>query len=151
MSVILRSAQPEEAVTLTALVLRSKAHWGYGPEMMATFIDALTLRPAQLAEGPAWVADIDGRPAGFASIGVEGSEARLEMLFVDPWAIGRGVGRLLWNHALAEARSRGAARLVVDADPSAASFYERMGARRTGLVPSGSIRGRMLPALTIEL
>jgi hypothetical protein len=41
----------------------------------------------------------------------------------------------------------GADRMVIEADPDAAPFYRRIGAKDCGLVPSGSIPGRMLPKL----
>lgn len=56
-------------------------------------------------------------------------------------------------------RSKGRAELTwtpgdrgeLDADPCAAPLYERYGARRVAEVPSGSIPGRLLPRLVIEL
>jgi hypothetical protein len=45
----------------------------------------------------------------------------------------------------------GARRVFIEADPDAAPFYRRMGARDAGLAPSGSIAGRMLPRLVFEL
>ncbi len=41
--------------------------------------------------------------------------------------------------------------MTIEADPDAAPFYRRLGARDTGLVPSGSIAGRWLPKLIVEL
>jgi hypothetical protein len=41
--------------------------------------------------------------------------------------------------------------MVIEADPGAAAFYERMGARHAGLAPSQSIAGRLLPRLLVEL
>ncbi len=52
---------------------------------------------------------------------------------------------------IAEARALGLSAIDIDADPGAVGFYERMGGRRVGEAPSGSIPGRMLPALVIVL
>lgn len=60
-------------------------------------------------------------------------------------------GRLLLQWAVETARQYGAGRIEIDADPDAAGFYERMGARQTGTVPSASIPGRMLPRLILTL
>jgi hypothetical protein len=49
------------------------------------------------------------------------------------------------------ARVRGGRVMGVDADPFAAPFYKRMGMREIGVSPSGSIPGRFLPRLSIEL
>jgi hypothetical protein len=45
----------------------------------------------------------------------------------------------------------GAHRMAIEADPDAAPFYRRMGAKDSGFAPSGSIPGRMLPKLIKEL
>ena len=42
-------------------------------------------------------------------------------------------------------------RLLIEADPDAAAFYRRMGARDCGLASSGSIHGRTPPRLVKEL
>ena len=47
--------------------------------------------------------------------------------------------------AVAAARKLGAHEMIIEADPGAAPFYERMGSRRAGEVPSGSVAGRVLP------
>ena len=62
-----------------------------------------------------------------------------------------GVGRLLFEWAAARARGLGAVRMIIEADPGAAPFYERMGARYAGFTPSKSIPGRMLPRMQMEL
>jgi hypothetical protein len=41
--------------------------------------------------------------------------------------------------------------LDIEADPFAAGFYERMGARRIGTVASGVIPGRWLPLYRLDL
>lgn len=41
--------------------------------------------------------------------------------------------------------------LTVDADPDAAPFYRRMGARDDGQAASGSIPGRLLPRLVFDV
>ncbi len=71
--------------------------------------------------------------------------AELADLFVDPMVIGRGVGATLLADAVDRARALGVSRLVITADPHAAGFYMRMGARRVGSVASSSLVGRMLP------
>jgi GNAT superfamily N-acetyltransferase len=73
---------------------------------------------------------------GFHAVERHGDHWTLEHLWVDPSCQGRGVGRLLYGHALACVREHGPAWLVIEADPYAAGFYARMGARETGSVPA---------------
>ncbi|MFE0461663.1 GNAT family N-acetyltransferase [Kitasatospora sp. NPDC058965] len=143
----IRPARPEEAGPLSELALRSKGHWGYDEAFLAACRAELTLRPALLAAGRALVAERGGAVLGFALFG--GHE--LDMLYVEPAAIGQGVGSALFRAVLELARAAGTAEFTVDADPNAADFYRAMGARRTGEVPSGSIPGRVLPQFTVTV
>ncbi|MFJ8883931.1 GNAT family N-acetyltransferase [Streptomyces sp. NPDC102402] len=147
----LRPGRPEEAAVLTGLALRSKAHWGYDQAFMASCRDELTVRPGDTAGGRAVVAEEDGRVLGFTTLSGEPPAGALAMMFVEPDSIGRGVGRLLFEHTMAQARRLGFVRLTIDADPHAEPFYTAMGAVRIGATPSGSIPGRELPLLELVL
>jgi GNAT superfamily N-acetyltransferase len=57
---------------------------------------------------------------GVAQIKVIGSEADFLKLFVEPTGLRSGIGRTLFAWATDLATSRGADRLVIDADPDAA-------------------------------
>src|SRR3954447_1071030 len=89
----IRSARSGEASAITALVLRSKAHWGYDEAFMAAAAAELTVTEEDLSRADVLVAEReDGTLAGVAA--VDGTV--LELLFVDPDAMGRGLGgRLL--------------------------------------------------------
>lgn len=131
--------------------MRSKAVWGYD----AAFLDAcrqeLALTAGQLDSTILRVAERNGRPIGLGQVAIEGEVAELVRLFVEPDEIGRGCGRILFQWAVRAAREAGARRMTIDSDPGAVPFYERMGARHTGTVPSGSIPGRLLPRLEVAL
>ncbi len=147
----LRPVRPDELAELTELCLRSKAVWGYDAAFMAACRAELTLRPRDL-DTPMQVAETDnGEVVGLAQIKVDGREAELARLFVEPDLLRTGAGRTLFAWAVAEAHRLGAVRMTIDADPDAAAFYQRMGARLDGEVPSGSIPGRMLPRLVVTL
>lgn len=144
---LLRLARTDEADVLTALCLRSKAHWGYDAAFMRACAVELTVRP-----GP-WlrVAEVDGRAAGVVEISVAGDVAELEKLFVDPPWIGRGVGGALFGWAVTAAHDAGARMMRIEADPDAVPFYLSRGAEVVGDAPSGSIPGRRLPVLQLAL
>jgi GNAT superfamily N-acetyltransferase len=147
----LRTPRPDEAALLTELCLRSKAVWGYDTEFMRTCRDELTLTPERMRSSRLQVAEIDGCLVGVAEITVKGAVADLDKLFVEPTRLRCGAGRTLFAWARRTAREAGAATLVIDADPGAGGFYLRMGAIEKGVVPSGSIPGRMIPRLTLTL
>ncbi|MDX3327658.1 GNAT family N-acetyltransferase [Streptomyces sp. ME02-6979-3A] len=146
-----REGRPEEAAALTALALRSKAHWGYDAAFMAVCRDELTVRPDEVTARRTAVAERDGRLLGFTMLDGSPPEGALGMMFVEPDAMGRGVGRLLFTRTAARARRLGFVRLTIDADPNAESFYTAMGAVRIGATPSGSVPGRELPLLELPL
>ncbi len=150
----IRPARIEEAEALSDLCVRSKAVWGYDERFMAKARDALQVSVEEIATGDVWVATTaDGSIAGVVALapGEQLGTLDLDKLFVEPRHIQRGFGRALLDHASQEARRRGATRLTILADPYAASFYERSGARRVGEAPSDAIPGRLLPLYEITL
>jgi len=145
----LRPAVPTEAESLSGLALRSKGHWGYDEQFLAACRAELTLRPEQCDGVHTVVAERDGRLLGFHRLAGEPPVAELADLFVDPDAIGQGIGAALLADAVGRARALGISRLLIDADPHAEAFYARLGARRIGSIASGSIPGRELPRLEL--
>lgn len=71
---------------------------------------------------------------GFALSRMVADEVELLLLAVIPAARGGGIGRLLIERALAQARTRGAARLLLEvrAGNPAAALYETLGFARIG-------------------
>ena len=56
----------------------------------------------------------------------------------------------MFEHAILTLRADGGTTLRIASDPFAEGFYEKMGARRVGDVPS-TPEGRRLPLLVFEL
>ncbi|WP_458247316.1 GNAT family N-acetyltransferase [Streptomyces sp. MAI_2237] len=144
MTISIRPAREEEAALLTDLALRSKAHWGYDPEFLASCREELTLRSTELAARRTAVAAHHGRIVGFTTFEGEPPRGVLGMMFVDPDVIGQGIGRMLFNQVAQTAKVLGFTEFTIDADPNAEPFYEAMGGVAVGRVPSGSIPGRTL-------
>ncbi|MER5728177.1 GNAT family N-acetyltransferase [Streptomyces sp. NPDC002138] len=141
----IRAARPGEAAALGALVLRSKAYWGYDEEFLAACAPQMRIRAGEIGARRVVVAEAEG--PGRAVLGVASLEGRspvaaLGLLFVEPEAIGRGVGRLLYRDAVRRARELGCHTLLIDADPHAAGFYRAMGAlpRPDADPPPGLVR-----------
>jgi GNAT superfamily N-acetyltransferase len=98
-----------------------------------------------------WVAVQTDTVLGFSLLRGEPPRGELAALFVDPAAIGTGCGHMPLEHSHRAAREMGFTRLELDADPGAESFYLHFSARRIGSSPSGSIPGRELPHLMLDL
>ncbi|MGE0576080.1 MAG: GNAT family N-acetyltransferase [Reyranella sp.] len=148
----IRPAQRGEAARLSALCIRSKAHWGYDAAFMALSAPSLAVDEGDIVDGRVLVA-VDGAnvPVGVACVIMEAAVADLDLMFVDPPEIGRGAGRALFAAAADLARRLGARRMTILADPNAAPFYERMGARYLRQAPSDAIPGRTLPFYEYDL
>jgi len=153
----IRRARPDEAEALTELALRSKAHWDYDAAFLARCRSVMRILPGMIRDNAHYVAEADPARAGApALLGVYGFEPEpdgvgLDLFFVEPAFIGRGVGRALWRHAVERARRMGAAALVVQSDPNAAGFYRRMGCRPAGGRASAIEPGRILPLFRFAL
>ena len=128
----IRPAHPDETPRLTAIAHAAKRHWGYPEQWIAAWKADLTITPATLDAFEVFVAENGGPLAGFYVLGATRPTATLEHFWVDPEAMGRGIGRALFEHAAAQAAGRGAHRLEIESDPHAEGFYQKMGARRIG-------------------
>ena len=149
--IVIRPARAEEAALLTDLALRSKAVWGYDSAFLARCQAAMTVKVEAILTRPHYVAEIEGAVVGFYGFEPEADGIGLDYLFVAPEAIGGGVGRALWAHAVAVAAALGHENLIVVSDPNAEGFYRRMGARPIGARPSDLEPGRLLPLLRYPL
>jgi len=141
-----------DSIALSDLALRSKAHWGYDAVFLEACRAELAITPTRIANEEIWKAvDDSGRLLGFYALDIENGDGEIMDVFVEPSAIGDGVGRALFDHMFERAKTLGCRTLFVDADPNAEGYYKRMGFVPCGRSPSGSIPGRVLPRLRLPL
>ncbi|MDH5538543.1 MAG: GNAT family N-acetyltransferase, partial [Rhizobacter sp.] len=125
-------AHEGEAEALCAIALESKAFWSYSKAQLEAWRGELTVTQGSISTGLAWVADVDGRVAGFFVLAPSPRLWTLEHFWVLPDFMRRGVGRSLLSRAAELAVRGGAEGIAIDADPNAAPFYRACGAMRTG-------------------
>jgi len=121
-ALVIRLAREDEREELEELQRRASLALPDYREQLEAHPDAIHLPPAQIANGQVFVAELDGRIAGFAA--VVGGE--LDGLFVEPDLWRHGIGRALTDQATHEARNRGFSLRVI-ANPAARGFYESCG------------------------
>jgi GNAT superfamily N-acetyltransferase len=147
-----RPAVAADAGALADLHIRAW-QWAYRGQMPDAFLDALAAdrerraawrrdRLARAADDErTWVVEIDGAIVGFADTGpsrdadATPGTAELLAIYLDQAVIGRGVGRRLLAHAVADLRQRGyrAATLwVLAGNERARRFYAAAGWRPDG-------------------
>jgi hypothetical protein len=152
MPTVIRRALPSEAAVLTALAMRSKAHWGYDAAFMERAAGEMMIAAELLgAAAAAFVAQREAavEVLGFYVLCLENGVPTLRDLWIEPVAIGTGVGRRLWMHMLGEARRLRFPAVRIVSEPNAQGFYAKMGARTVGEVESPVVKGRMLPVMEV--
>ena len=150
----IRTVNSSEAVLISELAIKSKSYWGYDDQFMNSCVDELSHTAEEILDDNFryYLAEKDEEVLGFYKLKNLGGETiLLEALFVDPKAIGKGVGRALLEHAKRTAKKCGGFALEAQSDPYAEPFYVAMGATVTGRKESGSIAGRFLPMINIQL
>jgi GNAT superfamily N-acetyltransferase len=140
----LRQARPDDHERIRAVAEVSKGYWGHDHERVKTWAASLELG------GEIWVAELgDDIVAWMALLPPDDGSCELDHLWVEPHAIGSGLGTALFRHATARARELGARQLRWEAEPNAVGFYERMGGETVGTATSSW--GRTLPVMRVEL
>lgn len=158
---VVRPARDADAAAI------ARVHWQswqetYAGLMPRALLDATTL-DLRLAQWPDWlaehrpngmplVAEVDGTVSGIALLApardpLLGTPLELGLCYVLAAVHRRGVGRALIDGCAGwlAARDGGAVGLwVVDGNDQAEAFYTAMGARRTGVVRSETVRGHQL-------
>jgi len=150
----IRLVEPKEHALLSAIAIRSKAHWGYSSEFMQSVRAELCVSEDDINRDHIayWLAEASEGIAGFSAVAaVSTEECRLDSLFIEPHFIGNGVGKRLVEHAKSYAQAFGAQRLTCQSDPYAAPFYVAVGAVQVGESESDSIVGRYLPEMCFYL
>lgn len=149
-AITFRRARPDEAPQLTELACVSKRYWGYSDALIELWRCDLEFSPESIRAWTVFTAEQAGCLVGVFAVSKSWDTDELEALWVHPSCVGRGLGRVLFHKAVAEARAQGATSLVIKSDPNAEPFYIRMGASPAGSVASTPV-GRRLPRLTFDL
>jgi GNAT superfamily N-acetyltransferase len=125
-------ARPEDAETLTEIAHAAKRYWGYPEKWIAAWRHVLSMQPEFVAANISYCAVEEDRIVGFYILTQEEDGIHLDHLWILPVAMGRGIGRALFEHAVLETRKLGFDSINIEADPNAEGFYKRMGAIRVG-------------------
>jgi GNAT superfamily N-acetyltransferase len=148
--VLVRPAIADEGERLRDIAVAAKAFWRYDTERVWAWASSGDFSSAGLARKQVFVA-VSGRTAvGWAATFRQGEVLWLDDLWVEPGSMGQGIGRQLFEHAVASGKQQGAARVEWEAEPNAIGFYEKMGGRyvRDGDL---SVWGRVNPVMGLDL
>lgn len=90
--------------------------YGYGPhfEALVAEIGAEFLKNFQPKHERCWIADIDGVPAGSVClVRADAKTAKLRLMFLEPWARGKGIAQKLVAECIAFARKCGYQKIML--------------------------------------
>jgi len=146
--VLIRAASPNEVETLRTIAAASKGFWGYQPDRVRTWAQAL--EPFS-ASAEVYVASVDSSIVGWIALTEpSGGVCVLDGLWVLPeWIRKQGIGSVLFNKARERARMLGGHVLELEAEPNSRGFYEKMGA--VHVRDQIANWGRPLPVMSLRL
>ena len=125
-------ALPGDSQTLKEIAILSKGYWGYSQELMAKWAQGPIITPQSIAVAVVYKGVLESSIVGWYRLWDGSKIALLDDLWILPDFIRQGIGRSLFEHAAAQARSAGSFSIELDSDPHAQAFYERMGCYKVG-------------------
>jgi len=144
---VIRGAHINECEKLNSIAVNSEAFWGYDSAFMESFKTLYNITEEFIRDCAIYVVEENENIIGFYSILTNSKEASLEYFYIDPQYIGKGYGRLLWNHMIAICSKGDINHIVLVTSPQAKDFYIKMGAVQTEEVESIVMKGRKIPKL----
>jgi ribosomal protein S18 acetylase RimI-like enzyme len=161
----IREAEPKDAEAIAGVHVRS---WqaAYRGQLSDEYLDGLSVEERleqhrrsleqPRAEWRTWVADDEGRVTGFAVTGpsedadAEPSTGEVYAIYLEPDRVGTGLGRSLFEHAIADLRERGFSVVtlwVLEANGRARRFYEAAGWHADGTQTNERVDCEMRPTV----
>lgn len=133
MALTIRKALREEAVIVSTIAIKAKAHWGYRQEQLEVWgREFLTISSDYISAHYVWVACIDAVVVGFSGVSIHDAEVGLDHLWILPAYISQGIGRQLFLYTAARIQEMGYPQMVFTSDPHADGFYRKLGAEQIG-------------------
>lgn len=148
----IRLANSDEASVLTNIAISAKQSNGYSDSFMDACREELTISAKDMACGEYWVAEADAIRGFVCLKDLSGQQhGEIHSFFIAPAWQRKGIGRLLWQKILERSKAKSVHTLFLDSDPAAVPFYKLLGFSVIGEVPSGSIAGRTIPRMSLEI
>ena len=124
-----RRANANDREALDAMTLAGIRHWGHDRNHTEAYGAFATMLEGE--DDPdqhlVFVLDEGAGPLAFYELRDRGDHVELLRMFMRTDLIGHGYGRILWEHAVAQAALMHD-RMMIVSDPGATGFYEAMGA-----------------------
>ena len=149
-SVGIRRARPPEGERLREIAVAAKSHWGYDLDRVQQWAAMCDFSADGMREKEVYVAEAEGRAIAWAALIPRGELMWLDDLWVEPEWIGKGIGSLLFRHAVERAIRLGGKQLEWEAEPNAVGFYANLGGRYLR-DSEPSLWGRVIAVMGVDL
>ncbi|KAF2337931.1 GNAT family N-acetyltransferase [Flavobacterium ginsenosidimutans] len=147
----IQNAKTEDHIRLTEITKKSKAYWGYSDEQMEKWNNNLTITRDYIEENPVFNLIDENQIIGYYSyLRLENNQVKLDNLFILPEYIGKGFGSFLMNDFLERMRNEKCQKIILDSEPNAEQFYQKIGFTKIGEFET-SIKNRFMPIMEMKL
>lgn len=144
-------ATTEDHILLTEITKRSKAYWGYSEEQIEKWSNNLTVTADYIEKNNVCNLVIENKIIGYYSyLKLEENQVKLDNLFILPEYIGKGFGSYLMNDFLERMRNEKCQKIILDSEPNAEQFYQKIGFTKIGEFET-SIKNRFMPIMEMKL
>ncbi|MEM7484187.1 MAG: GNAT family N-acetyltransferase [Bacteroidota bacterium] len=124
----IRKASISDTKVLTKLALNSKNHWGYGGAKIEEWRNELTITEAYIERNHVLkLVDRNCIKAFYSYCIKKDNAILLDFFFVNVNYIGKGLGRLMMENFLSRIENKGYAKIEVESDVNAITFYKQFG------------------------
>ena len=136
-NLILNPAKNEDLKIINELMHNSKKYWGYDDDFMNKFMDIFQLTKNYLETNHTWLLYKNNKLIGFYSLSMTpDNQLELDNFFIALDYIGKGFGKILWDHVIDTARHLEKNEFILWSDPGADGFYKKMGCIKIGIKKS---------------
>lgn len=144
-------ADPKDSEILTSITKKSKAYWGFSEDVLKGWEPVLTVTKDYIEKNEVVKLVQNEQIIGYYSyFAPDDKTIKLDNMFILPEFIGKGLGKILMNDFLNQAKQSGVAKITLDAEPRAENFYKRFGFETIGQLES-SIKDRYLPIMELHI
>ena len=147
----IQKAKIEDHIRLTEITKKSKAYWGYSEEQMQKWSNNLTVTVDYIETNSVFNLADETKIIGYYSyLKLEDNKVKLDNLFILPEYIGKGLGSFLMNDFLERMRNEKYQKIILDSEPNAEQFYQKIGFTKIGEFET-SIKNRFMPIMEMNL
>jgi ribosomal protein S18 acetylase RimI-like enzyme len=147
----IEKANIEDNEILTEVTKKSKAYWGYSEEQILKWNNRLTISKDYINNHYVFKLSNENTIIGYYSyINKEKNTVKLDNLFILPEYIGKGYGKHLINDFLSRMKKNKCEKIILDSEPNAEKFYQKIGFRKIGQFET-SIKNRFMPIMEMNL